>query len=103
MSVNDPNANRGGVDGVSLSPAAGQLASSMRPARSANSVVLVCSAWSRIQVTACPSRAPLAAVAWAGKVTRSEEHTSELQSLTNLVCRLLLEKKNKHCTLHRTT
>src|SRR5258706_1439269 len=29
------------------------------------------------------------------KVVRSEEHTSELQSLTNLVCRLLLEKK-KH-------
>src|SRR5258706_12547713 len=28
---------------------------------------------------------------------RSEEHTSELQSLTNLVCRLLLEKK-KHIT-----
>src|SRR5437016_10938057 len=27
---------------------------------------------------------------------RSEEHTSELQSLTNLVCRLLLEKKNNH-------
>src|SRR5258706_2177069 len=26
-------------------------------------------------------------------VSRSEEHTSELQSLTNLVCRLLLEKK----------
>src|SRR5258706_1828167 len=26
---------------------------------------------------------------------RSEEHTSELQSLTNLVCRLLLEKKNR--------
>src|SRR5258706_12064315 len=28
--------------------------------------------------------------------TRSEEHTSELQSLTNLVCRLLLEKKNRN-------
>src|SRR5256885_8630277 len=27
--------------------------------------------------------------------TRSEEHTSELQSPCNLVCRLLLEKKNK--------
>src|SRR5260370_14354377 len=27
---------------------------------------------------------------------RSEEHTSELQSHLNLVCRLLLEKKNKH-------
>src|SRR5437016_9688620 len=32
-------------------------------------------------------------------VLRSEEHTSELQSLTNLVCRLLLEKK-KNPTLH---
>ena len=30
-------------------------------------------------------------------VRRSEEHTSELQSLVNLVCRLLLEKK-KHRT-----
>src|SRR5258706_8069144 len=29
-------------------------------------------------------------------VFRSEEHTSELQSLTNLVCRLLLEKKKKN-------
>src|SRR5262245_65039111 len=28
-----------------------------------------------------------------GKVRRSEEHTSELQSLRHLVCRLLLEKK----------
>ena len=28
-------------------------------------------------------------------IIRSEEHTSELQSLTNLVCRLLLEKKKK--------
>src|SRR5256885_6340447 len=30
---------------------------------------------------------------------RSEEHTSELQSPCNLVCRLLLEKKNKHRSL----
>src|SRR5256885_8760705 len=30
-----------------------------------------------------------------GHVTRSEEHTSELQSPCNLVCRLLLEKKKK--------
>src|SRR5437016_6538478 len=29
------------------------------------------------------------------RATRSEEHTSELQSLTNLVCRLLLEKKKR--------
>src|SRR5438093_7229188 len=36
---------------------------------------------------------------------RSEEHTSELQSLTNLVCRLLLEKKKnnkKHRPLTQT-
>src|SRR5689334_24694814 len=30
---------------------------------------------------------------------RSEEHTSELQSQFHLVCRLLLEKKNKHTYL----
>src|SRR2546430_8832787 len=30
---------------------------------------------------------------------RSEEHTSELQSQSNLVCRLLLEKKNKRLNL----
>src|SRR2546430_7924620 len=35
---------------------------------------------------------------------RSEEHTSELQSQSNLVCRLLLEKKkNKSAVLHSTT
>src|SRR5258706_8805388 len=33
---------------------------------------------------------------------RSEEHTSELQSLTNLVCRLLLEKKKKRERSHGT-
>src|SRR5437016_8915558 len=31
---------------------------------------------------------------------RSEEHTSELQSLTNLVCRLLLEKKKTDMQQH---
>src|SRR5438093_9109990 len=36
--------------------------------------------------------------------SRSEEHTSELQSLTNLVCRLLLEKKkNSQMTRQVTT
>src|ERR1019366_7316764 len=33
--------------------------------------------------------------AWKKDVCRSEEHTSELQSLTNVVCRLLLEKKSR--------
>src|SRR2546430_6017576 len=35
------------------------------------------------------------AVAGRAEVQRSEEHTSELQSQSNLVCRLLLEKKNR--------
>src|SRR2546430_9128297 len=34
----------------------------------------------------------------AGPFMRSEEHTSELQSQSNLVCRLLLEKKKKKRT-----
>src|SRR5438093_7257817 len=34
---------------------------------------------------------------------RSEEHTSELQSLTNLVCRLLLEKKKKYTYIKQDT
>src|SRR5690606_41124156 len=36
-------------------------------------------------------------------IRRSEEHTSELQSRENLVCRLLLEKKNKSNTTSTTT
>src|SRR5262249_61228663 len=39
--------------------------------------------------------APYAKDEVIGSPPRSEEHTSELQSLTNLVCRLLLEKKNE--------
>src|SRR5438874_4853403 len=34
---------------------------------------------------------------------RSEEHTSELQSRRDLVCRLLLEKKNKVTKIHAAT
>src|SRR2546430_11780181 len=37
-------------------------------------------------------------IAGASAALRSEEHTSELQSQSNLVCRLLLEKKKKRRT-----
>src|SRR5688572_31402776 len=37
-----------------------------------------------------------------GSCWRSEEHTSELQSQSNLVCRLLLEKKKKKLTIRIT-
>src|SRR2546430_13409333 len=39
-----------------------------------------------------PRRTPFSV---SGSFSRSEEHTSELQSQSNLVCRLLLEKKNR--------
>src|SRR6266511_6470434 len=37
---------------------------------------------------------------WWPSTSRSEEHTSELQSRENLVCRLLLEKTNKLVSCH---
>src|SRR5688572_32761196 len=37
----------------------------------------------------------------AAAADRSEEHTSELQSQSNLVCRLLLEKKKQNLTKNR--
>src|SRR2546425_6806345 len=43
---------------------------------------------------ACADPTPVAVVS-CGVPARSEEHTSELQSLAYLVCRLLLEKKKK--------
>src|SRR5437016_12013320 len=48
------------------------------------------------------ARAPMVVEA-SSMLRRSEEHTSELQSLTNLVCRLLLEKKKKknNMLIHR--
>src|SRR5688572_31306857 len=48
-----------------------------------------------------PVAVPLGKIAPAlffGNSVRSEEHTSELQSQSNLVCRLLLEKKKKRQT-----
>src|SRR2546430_9006287 len=59
----------------------------------------------RRRARCCRWRACRAAIAccaspWATR-SRSEEHTSELQSQSNLVCRLLLEKKKKNTnTVH---
>src|SRR5690606_42012372 len=46
------------------------------------------------RIITASSRAPSASRS-ASSMVRSEEHTSELQSRENLVCRLLLEKKKK--------
>src|SRR2546430_10007275 len=50
--------------------------------------------------TACPANRTLGRKCRRRKRKRSEEHTSELQSQSNLVCRLLLEKKKKQCIYH---
>src|SRR5262249_57921376 len=54
-------------------------------------VMLTAHSRSRTRVRSVPTGADLTRV--RDRLWRSEEHTSELQSLTNLVCRLLLEKK----------
>src|SRR2546427_4893994 len=54
------------------------------------------SAWSAGLASAAACGAGAAAPAGFWAPARSEEHTSELQSQSNLVCRLLLEKKKKN-------
>src|SRR2546425_4026663 len=56
---------------------------------------LACPATSRAPGWA-PTKAPMSGSTPRGRCMRSEEHTSELQSLAYLVCRLLLEKKKNH-------
>src|SRR2546430_11900147 len=64
--------------------------------------------WEPTTAASCSSSSSIPpARSQASSVSRSEEHTSELQSQSNLVCRLLLEKKknvNKHLTsMHEAT
>src|SRR2546427_6350238 len=49
----------------------------------------------QLDAIVAPTVVALPKVAEAVEQARSEEHTSELQSQSNLVCRLLLEKKNQ--------
>src|SRR5688572_32535164 len=77
-------------DALPISPAPGSVRAAPR------------AAWPRAAASSAPtstrSTTPHRARAASStrlQVTRSEEHTSELQSQSNLVCRLLLEKKKK--------
>src|SRR5439155_11293289 len=79
--------------GASLALAGSRVAPDMPNSSSVDVVV---------QFTNPPTKAELQALGSYGQlkkvfnnVTRSEEHTSELQSRGHLVCRLLLEKKKK--------
>src|SRR5688572_31582012 len=62
---------------------------------------VVCFAYAQ---TSAPSITKVEPPSWWANHTinpvRSEEHTSELQSQSNLVCRLLLEKKKKNKKIH---
>src|SRR2546426_9373668 len=70
---------------------AGRDAVSDRPSDFAEAVLRSSAAWrSAVSMSASPSMRA------SSRVRRSEEHTSELQSPCNLVCRLLLEKKKKN-------
>src|SRR5262245_63961175 len=64
-----------------------------RPQRGQETASRSVLAWQRSH---CQTRAmPPPTISATTPTTRSEEHTSELQSLRHLVCRLLLEKKKK--------
>src|SRR2546425_10237875 len=58
----------------------------------------ICFNASRPRTSLSPTRWPRVCGGVCGSASRSEEHTSELQSLAYLVCRLLLEKKKKNRT-----
>src|SRR2546427_9604720 len=64
-----------------------------------------CCWWRRVRTQRRQRPRSMGQSAWARvpSATRSEEHTSELQSQSNLVCRLLLEKKKKQQNTHQTT
>src|SRR5438093_8816309 len=79
----------------------GRSSASMLRLTSMESITVFCTAGTgsgatglaRATMTAASDSTTSAAGRW--RVHQSEEHTSELQSLTNLVCRLLLEKKKQ--------
>src|SRR5438034_4746271 len=73
------------------SPAAPQKSESTRPAKDPTSKAM--------PAEPEPASRPRA----ANKENRSEEHTSELQSHSDLVCRLLLEKKKKKQNTKKNT
>src|SRR3989449_4403421 len=80
---------------VGANPAPRMLAAGTRVPATANDTISTRSAKAGDSFTATVSQDVKDAT---GRVVRSEEHTSELQSRLHLVCRLLLEKKKKKTT-----
>src|SRR3712207_8260851 len=67
---------------------------SQEPYSVAACIVALCPEAPRLDVKVLATDIDTQVLAQARRATRSEEHTSELQSRQYLVCRLLLEKKN---------
>src|SRR5690606_39506101 len=90
----EPRETRGFFSTTSISPSAGLIANWMLqpPASTPISRMIARAAsrmaWYSTSVSVCEGATVI-------ESPRSEEHTSELQSRENLVCRLLLEKKKK--------
>src|SRR5690606_29428369 len=77
-------------------PRAGRTTSAMPAPPGRYSGTTAPRAWSRPGAPTCPTATPPTSTAPSRPAkTRPKEHTSELQSRENLVCRLLLEKKKK--------
>src|SRR5688572_31928097 len=68
----------------------------LRPGRNPSPISRECNRINPTHVPFLESIHPLARRQEPIRADRSEEHTSELQSQSNLVCRLLLEKKKKN-------
>src|SRR5260370_26471981 len=62
-----------------------------------------CSTPPRMGCATCRTFTSISYPGWETSRSRSEEHTSELQSHLNLVCRLLLEKKKNDAPRQPTT
>src|ERR1035441_9363400 len=83
-----------GLDRTHLWPTGSSLGDPLITARNFSS----CPSDSISRWTPCPPET--ASGGFRSALARSEEHTSELQSLRHLVCRLLLEKKKQYPSLH---
>src|SRR2546427_6617675 len=83
----------GGLNGLARTSSASPVPSRVPRTPSATSVRSTTGSIER--PTRARSWATSVAPSPSGSFARSEEHTSELQSQSNLVCRLLLEKKKK--------
>src|SRR5690625_5516796 len=89
---------------VALTPTAGEEEKSVARGTSRSRVraapTIAVAKGCSLSVSAAAANAKMSSSVWSP--TRSEEHTSELQSRGHLVCRLLLEKKNKKESIGRT-